>query len=70
VRGGGFTPGVITRFTIRRDRDGEGTGGNSLAGGKPASADGTDDGALPPSGRRYSGPVGLIGDPDSTAQWY
>ena len=47
VRGRGFTPGVVTRFTIRRDRDGEITGGNSLAGGKPANADGTYDNAIP-----------------------
>ncbi len=40
VRGRGFTPGVVTRFTIRRDRDGAITGGNSLAGGKPANAAG------------------------------
>jgi len=50
ARGSGFTPGVVTRFTIRRDRDGEFTGGNSLAGGKPANADGTYESTIPLGG--------------------
>lgn len=41
VRGSGFAPGVAVNFLIRRDRDGAFTGGNSVAGGPPANADGT-----------------------------
>ena len=34
LRGSGFTPGVQTRFVIRRDRDGEITAANSQAAGR------------------------------------
>jgi hypothetical protein len=58
ARGGGFTPGVVTRFVVRRDRDGEITGGNSLAGGKPANADGTYESTLPLSECGPDEPIG------------
>jgi hypothetical protein len=41
ARGSGFAPGVAVNFLIQRDRDGAITGGNSVAGGPPAEADGT-----------------------------
>ncbi len=41
VRGSGFTPGVLTRFVLRRDRDGAITAANTSAGGPPAQDDGT-----------------------------
>ncbi len=59
AHGSGFTPGVVTRFTVRRDRDGEITGGNSLAGGKPANGDGTYDNMIPLLG---CGPADAPGD--------
>jgi len=58
ARGGGFTPGVVTRFTVRRDGDGKFTGGNSLAGGRPANADGTYESTLPLSGCGPDEPIG------------
>lgn len=58
ARGGGFAPGVVTRFTIRRDRDGEFTGDNSTSGGQPANADGSYESTIPLSGCGPDEPVG------------
>ena len=58
ARGGGFAPDVVARFTIRRDRDGEVTGGNSTSGGRPTNADGSYERTLPLSGCGPDEPVG------------
>ncbi|MGN6359460.1 MAG: kelch repeat-containing protein [Thermomicrobiales bacterium] len=58
VRGSGFTPGVLTRYTLRRDRDGQITGGNSQAGGQQITAEGAYFSTIPLDGCGPDEPIG------------
>ena len=58
VRGSGFTPGVGTRFTLTRNRDGAITAANTAAGGQPIAADGTYASTIPLVGCGPDEPVG------------
>jgi hypothetical protein len=58
VRGSGFTPGVLTRYTMRRDRDGQITGGNSQAGGQQITPEGSYFSTIPLDGCAPDEPIG------------
>ncbi len=58
ARGSGFTPGVLTRFVLRRDRDGTITAANSQSGGQQVAADGTYVSTIPLDGCGPDAPAG------------